>query len=81
MRPIYEKADRVLIWLGRTTEDNDLLFELMAKLGKRARCRKSYRKDDLTAWLEEWPVLLGELGGAETEFNIRRRNALSGWKN
>ena len=34
MRRIYEKADRVLIWLGRATTDIDLLMELMSQLRK-----------------------------------------------
>ncbi|KAK0719293.1 ankyrin repeat-containing domain protein [Lasiosphaeris hirsuta] len=76
MRRIYEKADRVLIWLGRATEDIDLLMDLMVQLTKRARRRKSYRKNEPTAWLEEWPILIKELGGMATGFNTRRRNAL-----
>ncbi|KAK0651010.1 ankyrin repeat-containing domain protein [Cercophora newfieldiana] len=76
MRRIYEKADRVLIWLGRTTQEIDLLMEMMQQLGKRTRRRADYRKDDSTAWLEEWPQFVRELGGMETDFNMQRRNGL-----
>lgn len=76
MRRIYEKADRVLIWLGRTTEDVDLLMEMMTLLGKRSRRRKSYRKEEPNAWLEEWPILMNEVGGMRTDFNSRRRSGL-----
>lgn len=76
MRQIYEKADWVLIWLGQSTEEVDLLMEMANTFGKRARRRSTYRKNTLDAWLEEWPMYIAELGGIQTEFNTRRRNGL-----
>ncbi|KAK3314536.1 ankyrin repeat-containing domain protein [Apodospora peruviana] len=76
MRAIYENAENVQIWLGRSSEDVDLLMELMNQLDKRARRRKEYRRNSPDAWLNEWPVLLNELGGLGSDFNIRRRDAL-----
>lgn len=76
MRLIYEKANRLLIWLGRTIDDIDLLMEMMTQLRKRVRRRDDYRKDQLEAWAREWPLLVKELGGMGTDFDIRRRNGL-----
>jgi len=76
MRLIYEKADRVLIWLGRTTDDIDLLMEMMTQFRKRVRRRDDYRRDQLDAWTREWPVLMKDSGGMWTDFNVRRRNGL-----
>ncbi|KAK4442536.1 ankyrin repeat-containing domain protein [Podospora aff. communis PSN243] len=77
MRRIYEKADRVLIWLGPGgTGDVDLLFEMMGWFGRRVRRRGDYRKDEVGAWVEEWSVFLGESGGMGTEFNQRRRRGM-----
>jgi hypothetical protein len=73
MRHIYEKAERVLIWLGPTTEDIDLLMEMMKDLGKMTRSRKSYRRDEATAWLEEWP---GFIEKRTTELKTRTRYGL-----
>ncbi|KAK0625788.1 hypothetical protein B0T14DRAFT_87836 [Immersiella caudata] len=51
MKGIYEKADRVLIWLGRATQHVDLLFEMMGMLEKRVSRRKDDRKDEVDAWV------------------------------
>lgn len=77
MRHIYEKADRVLVWLGLGTDDIDLLMGLMVELDMRVRQSPKYRKDEPKVWLEEWVSLSDELGGMQTELNNRRRNALA----
>ncbi|KAK3315581.1 ankyrin repeat-containing domain protein [Apodospora peruviana] len=78
MRRIYEKAETVLIWLGRSDDDIDLLMDLMNNLDKRAHRNKIYRKDKPDAWLVEWPVLMAQLRAlqATSTLSDRRRNAL-----
>ncbi|KAK4454877.1 heterokaryon incompatibility protein-domain-containing protein [Podospora aff. communis PSN243] len=78
LRHIYDQADRVLVWLGSSTDDTDLLMDLMVELDTRARKNIKYRKDESTAWLEEWVALSSsnEGGQMQNELNNRRRDAL-----
>jgi hypothetical protein len=54
MGQIYSRADRVIIWLGPSTEDVDLLFECLKELEKRST-REWHILDD--RWSEAWSKL------------------------
>ncbi|KAK5658004.1 hypothetical protein OQA88_2558 [Cercophora sp. LCS_1] len=77
MRQIYEKADRVLIWLGTATDEISLLMEIAASFGKSVRRGSTCRVDKLAAWQELWAAFVQQLGGIHTELNVKRRNGLA----
>ncbi|KAH8891716.1 HET-domain-containing protein, partial [Thozetella sp. PMI_491] len=70
MRLVYENAESVLIWLGaggREADDIGLAMELAARLDKKAMRRGSSK-----AWELEWPILLQQIGGAESKVYQRQ---------
>jgi hypothetical protein len=55
MGRIYEKANAVVIWLGSSSSDIDLLMELIGLLSsKRVRRRKGYRETVRLGWANGW---------------------------
>jgi hypothetical protein len=76
IRLIYENAENVLIWLGPSSQDIDLLMKFTNRLEKRAIARSDNRRSSPKPWQIEWPILLDELRGIHTDFNSRRLNAL-----
>lgn len=77
MRLIYENAQNVHIWLGKSTEDVDMLMTQMNQLDKRALRRPDYRRNSSIAVEREWPILCEELDklGASHTFHERRCSA------
>ncbi|KAM7201213.1 hypothetical protein V8F20_004959 [Naviculisporaceae sp. PSN 640] len=77
MRLIYQNAQNVHIWLGKSTEDIDMLMTQMKQLDIRALRRPDYRRNSPLAWESEWPILREELDklGTSHTFHERRCKA------
>lgn len=76
MRRIYEKADRVFIWLGPRTDEIDVLMDAMIKLHALAMKADDFRRQDLDAWERLWPLITGREQKQQPQFQPICKNAL-----
>ncbi|KAK2597012.1 hypothetical protein N8I77_012886 [Diaporthe amygdali] len=68
MRMVYKFAEQVVIWLGPSTEDSDVLMTLAKTLDLHASRSK--------AWEEEWESMVVANGGPATDMFRRAYNSL-----
>ncbi|KAL1882306.1 hypothetical protein Daus18300_000792 [Diaporthe australafricana] len=68
MRLVYKLADQVIIWLGPSSDDSDLLLSLAKTLDLHAFKTK--------AWEKEWESMVVANGGPNTDMLQRARTAL-----
>lgn len=76
MRRVYEKAENVIIWLGRTTDEIDLLLDVVNTLDRRIKKIPRGKQKWPETWQSEWNSLVTEMGGKDTPFYQLRKQAL-----
>ncbi|KAH0429967.1 hypothetical protein CcaCcLH18_08112 [Colletotrichum camelliae] len=78
MSVIYQKAWAVVIWLGKTTRDIELLLEATQALDKKMRQhpRPSSNAEHLKAWIDEGRRFISEKRIVNPEFYEIRQRAL-----
>ncbi|RYP47350.1 hypothetical protein DL769_011324 [Monosporascus sp. CRB-8-3] len=75
---IYKKAREVIIWLGETTKEVELLMDAVKMLDRRVLARPKPQKhsERLQVWQDEGRSFLAELKNTNPEFYELRRQAL-----
>ncbi|KAM5347745.1 hypothetical protein ACJ41O_007569 [Fusarium nematophilum] len=76
MRRVYEEAEKVIIWLGRTTDGIDLLLDTVNLLDRRVRAKSRRRSDWCETAQSEWRSLVVEMGGEDAPLYQLRKRAL-----
>lgn len=78
MSVIYQKAWAVVIWLGKTTRDIELLLEATKALDKivRRRPRPSSNAEHLKAWIDEGRRFISDKRAINPDFYEIRQRAL-----
>ncbi|KAF3806651.1 Heterokaryon incompatibility protein 6 [Colletotrichum gloeosporioides] len=78
MSVIYQKAWAVVIWLGKTTRDIELLLEATKALDKvvRGRPRPSSNAEHLKSWIDEGRRFISEKRAINPDFYEIRQRAM-----
>lgn len=71
MKLIYEYAERVIIWLGPSNDDIDVLMDSARELEKRDLHQVGKR-----SWSETWQIMMNRSKDFDSDFVSRRRTGL-----